>query len=156
MEQKKSHARSFTIRVYGIMINQNNEVLITDEFEHAQFFSKFPGGGLEWGEGLHDCLLREWKEELQLDIEITDHFYTTDFFQLSAFDSYQQVISVYYLVKPLHELTIKTSNAPFDFIESGQSQSFRWIAAKKFSPDLLTFPIDQQVAKMIFEKLLNK
>jgi 8-oxo-dGTP diphosphatase len=31
---------------------------------------EFPGGQLEHGESMNDCLKREWKEELNLEIEI--------------------------------------------------------------------------------------
>lgn len=32
----------FNVRVYGLLINAQNEVLISDEHEYGQFFSKFP------------------------------------------------------------------------------------------------------------------
>ena len=34
-----------------------------------------------------------------LDILVDDHIYTTDFFQISTFNSQHQIISVYYSVK---------------------------------------------------------
>ncbi|HCU44150.1 MAG TPA: NUDIX hydrolase, partial [Sphingobacterium sp.] len=46
----------FNVRVYGILINDNNEVLISDEKTENVSFTKFPGGGLEYGEGLLDAL----------------------------------------------------------------------------------------------------
>jgi len=42
----------FNVRVYGLLINDRNEILISDEQEYGMQFSKFPGGGLEYGEGL--------------------------------------------------------------------------------------------------------
>ena len=44
------------IRVYGIIINDENQVLLSDELRFGNAFTKFPGGGLEWGEGTKDCL----------------------------------------------------------------------------------------------------
>jgi len=141
---------SFTIRVYGILIDDEKGILVTDEFENGKRFSKFPGGGLELGEGIQDCLIREWKEELGQAIEITEHFYTTDFFQISAFNPKQQVISVYYQVKALNEMQVKISDHPFDFPKDKEgAQSFRWVAMKNFSEEVMTFPIDKLVAKMI-------
>src|ERR1700704_3114241 len=135
---------SFTIRVYGILMNNEKGILITDEFENGKRFSKFPGGGLELGEGIRDCLIREWKEELGQTIEIIEHFYTTDFFQISAFNPKQQVISIYFLVKALDELQVKISDKPFDFPEDKEgAQSFRWVDMKNFSEEVMTFPIDK-------------
>ena len=37
----------FNVRVYGLLINECNQILISDEEEYGVRFSKFPGGGLE-------------------------------------------------------------------------------------------------------------
>ena len=58
----------FTIRVYGILVNENKRVLVSDEFIRGDYFTKFPGGGMELGEGTRDCLRREFKEETGLDV----------------------------------------------------------------------------------------
>ena len=39
-----------TLRVYGILINEAKQVLVSDEFIRGNYFTKFPGGGLEFGE----------------------------------------------------------------------------------------------------------
>ena len=85
----------FNIRVYGLVINDREELLVTDEFRAGMKMTKLPGGGLIWGEGIHDCLKREFKEELNCSIDILEHFYTTDFFQISAFNNEHQLISIY-------------------------------------------------------------
>ena len=96
----------FNIRVYALLINDQQEVLVTDEFRFGKEMTKFPGGGLNWGEGTIDCLHRECREELGCEIRIVKHFYTTDFFQCSAFHADHQLISIYYIVNytsPLSE-----------------------------------------------------
>ncbi|MGK2861855.1 MAG: NUDIX domain-containing protein, partial [Chitinophagaceae bacterium] len=95
---------TFTLRVYGILINEKKQVLVSDEYIRGHYYTKFPGGGLEFGEGTRDCLAREFKEEMDLAVEVTGHLYTTDFFQMSAFNPEQQIISIYYLVKALEEI----------------------------------------------------
>lgn len=146
---------AFTIRVYGILLDDAKGILVADEFQSGMRFTKFPGGGLEFGEGIKDCLIREWREELHQHIEIVDHFYTTDFFQASAFDPKKQVISIYYLVSALNEPVAKISTMPFAYEEEKDgAESFRWIAANAFTADALTFPIDKLVANMLREKLL--
>jgi ADP-ribose pyrophosphatase YjhB (NUDIX family) len=91
-------AAYFNVRVYGLLLNDDDELLVSDEQEYGMQFTKFPGGGLELGEGLLDGLKREFMEECNLEIEVVGHFYTTDFFVKSAFNN-SQVISVYYLVR---------------------------------------------------------
>ncbi|MBS1528392.1 MAG: NUDIX domain-containing protein, partial [Bacteroidetes bacterium] len=74
----------FNVRVYGLLINDGGQVLLSDEQEYGMRFSKFPGGGLEYGEGLIDGLKREFVEECNVEVDVLSHFYTTDFFVQSA------------------------------------------------------------------------
>lgn len=142
----------FNVRVYGILITDDAKVLLSDEYDFGFPHTKFPGGGLEYGEGTKECLRREFLEECNLKIEVLDHFYTTDFFQKSAFND-TQVLSIYYLVKNLEPFNFETTNKKFDFSDdsSGQ-QKLRWISLKDLSADELTLPIDKVVADMIVQK----
>lgn len=142
----------FNVRVYGLLINDKNQLLLSDEEEYGVRFSKFPGGGLEYGEGLIDGLKREFMEECAVEIEVTGHFYTTDFFMKSAFDD-SQVISVYYLVKPKSELQLKFKEVIFDFDEEGDiRQAFRWKAVTALLLEDVTFPTDQKVIELLKQK----
>jgi 8-oxo-dGTP diphosphatase len=143
----------FNVRVYGILINDNNEILISDEQEYGMRFSKFPGGGLEYGEGLTDGLKREFVEECNTEVEIINHFYTTDFFVKSAFND-SQIISVYYVVKAVSDLNFVTKTTIFDFDGEGDVlQSFRWVNLKDLTTNELTFPIDKYVAELLISSL---
>ena len=128
--------KRFNVRTYGIWLNESNEVLVSDEKVRGQQVIKFPGGGLEWGEGLIDGLKREWLEELSIDIDISAHFYTTDFFQPSAWDD-SQVISIYYKVQPLQYIPVPYYNG---------SEHFYFVPVDEKLQDLLTLPIDKIVA----------
>ncbi|MBL0049519.1 MAG: NUDIX hydrolase [Bacteroidetes bacterium] len=143
----------YNIRVYGLLVNEQQEVLVSDEFRMGMNMTKFPGGGLEAGEGLIDCLKREWQEELNATIEIEKHFYTTDYYVKSAFNS-AQLISVYYLIKTSNALTVKISKRAFDFDEiKDGAQQFRWIKIKSLKETDFTFPIDKRVAEMLKNNL---
>ena len=139
---------NYIIRVYGIVLNEKKEVLVTDEFQLDMKMTKFPGGGLNFGEGTIDCLRREFKEECNgQEIEKICHFYTTDFYQKALFYENHQLISIYYLADFKKPLKFKIAEKPFDFekTENG-SQSFRWVKLKDLNPDDLSFPIDKFVA----------
>lgn len=147
----------FNLRVYGILINEAGQVLVSDEFIRGSYYTKFPGGGLEFGEGTRDCLKREFMEEMNLEIKVTAHLYTTDFFQMSAFSPDQQIISIYYFVEPLAGITVPLRSKPFDFDErqmniyeqTGETETFRFINRNEFSGESVTLPIDKVVAEMV-------
>lgn len=137
----------FNIRVYGLLINEQQEVLLSDEFEGDRYFTKFPGGGLEFGEGLIDGLKREFMEECNAKIEVVSHFYTTDFYEKSSFND-SQVISIYYLVTPIEELQLKFKCKVFDFDE-GTSQCFRWKKMEELTANDVTFRTDKTVVDLL-------
>ena len=147
----------FNIRVYGILINDRKQILVADEFIRGGLYTKFPGGGLEFGEGTRDCLKRELKEELGIEAEIGDHIYTTDFFQMSAFRPDDQIISIYYSAKQLEELKVPLREKQFDFDEkqmeiyknTGETETFRLIEWDDFSDETVTLPIDKIVARIV-------
>jgi ADP-ribose pyrophosphatase YjhB (NUDIX family) len=144
----------FNVRVYGLLINSNNEVLVSDEEEYGFRFSKFPGGGLELGEGLIDGLKREFVEECQAEIEVLSHFYTTDFYEKSSFND-SQVISVYYLVKEKVPLQLAFKEKIYDFDTVGEVlQAFRWVNIAALSLDEITFRTDKTVVQLLKDKFL--
>jgi len=145
--------RRFNVRVYGILI-EKGKVLVSDEYIKGNYITKFPGGGLEFGEGTHECIVREFKEELDLNIEVVKHFYTTDFFVSSAFSTGSQVISIYYLVKALSPLAVKISEQPFDFEKKKEgAQAFRLIGHGELKESHFTFVIDKRVAELLTENI---
>lgn len=137
----------FNVRVYGLLINDQQEILISDEQQEGRTFSKFPGGGLELGEGLIDALKREFMEECATEVEVLNHFYTTDFFERSSFND-SQILSIYYFVKPVGLLNLAFNSKPFDFID-GSSQAFRWVKLDTLTEADVTFKTDQTVVRLL-------
>ena len=145
----------FNVRVYGILIDPeaSGKLLICDELIHGKYITKFPGGGLEFGEGTIDAIKREMMEETNTEVEVTGHFYTTDFFQVSAFNPHAQVISIYYLLKALFPINVTIKEKPFDFDEVKDGAiSFRLILANTVSEEQFTFPIYKKVASLLKKK----
>ncbi len=147
----------FNIRVYGILIGENKQVLVSDELIRGDYITKFPGGGLEFGEGTRDCLKREYMEEMNLEIRVGDHIYTTDYFQMSAFNPAHQIVSIYYYAHPLEPIKVPLRQKPFDFDEQqlavykekGETETFRFVDWNDFSAASVTLPIDKIVADML-------
>jgi 8-oxo-dGTP pyrophosphatase MutT (NUDIX family) len=140
----------FNIRVYGIIRNEEGSILVSDEFQLGQRMTKFPGGGLHFGEGTLDCLRREAMEEFGQELEITSHFYTTDFFQKALFYPDHQLISIYYEAHFQEAPRFPISQKEFDFEKDvNGSQSFRWVKPEELKTESFTFPIDRKVCGML-------
>jgi mutator protein MutT len=136
----------FNLRVYALILNEFGEILLSDECRFGTFFTKFPGGGVESGEGIKDALFRELQEELGLVLTSADFFYVNEFHQLSAFDQ-SNLVAFYYRIK------LKRNELPFDekyefpFTEEQEKQ--RWVKLQALESNALTFPID----KIVLDKL---
>ncbi len=145
----------FNVRVYGILFDEQNRLLVADEFIRGNFFTKLPGGGLEIGEGTRDCLKREFLEETALDVTIGEHIYTTDFFQISAFNNIDQIISIYYAVTANGPIQLETKTIPFDFQPhqitdpTKEAEVFRWIHWNDLTENDMSLPIDKVVIELI-------
>jgi ADP-ribose pyrophosphatase YjhB (NUDIX family) len=147
----------FNIRVYGILVSDDNQVLVSDEYIRGNYYTKFPGGGLEFGEGTRECLSREFMEEMNLKVDVREHLYTTDFFQMSAFNPEHQIVSIYYRVFPLEEIKVPLRNKAFEFDdkqmavykETGETETFRMIPLEEFGEHSVSLPIDKVVADLV-------
>jgi ADP-ribose pyrophosphatase YjhB (NUDIX family) len=147
-------AKVFVVRTYGIYLDPLKGLLVSDEHIKGRNITKFPGGGLEFGEGTLECLKREMMEETGCEFQIEEHFYTTDFFVESVFDPTKQVISIYYRMKPVGAFTVKTEMHPFNFEKEIEgAQVFRFIQPENINPEQFTLAIDRHVA-LLLKKLL--
>ncbi|MAY84024.1 MAG: NUDIX hydrolase [Flavobacteriales bacterium] len=142
--------KRFNLRVYGIILNDKGEVLLSTESRKGMRFTKFPGGGLQWGEGIIDCLQREMMEELGSEMQIKELFYLTEHFQLSAFSKEEQLISTYYLLGLPDGVEIPEGMESLDPEEP--DNHFYWHKVEDIAIEELTFPIDREVIKSLKNK----
>jgi 8-oxo-dGTP diphosphatase len=154
----ESEIKHFNIRVYALIFADARRVLLSDELQLNTRMSKFPGGGLQFGEGTLDCLHREMMEEFGQDVEILKHFYTTDFYQKALFYEDQQLISIYYVCRFLDAPKFTISSRPFDFeTDANGNQSFRWVELSSLDIEKdLSFPVDQHVARLLIKEMEPK
>jgi len=148
----------FNVRVYGILIDDQERLLVSDEFIRGSYITKLPGGGLEIGEGPRDGLAREFMEEANLQVTVGEHFYTTDFFQISAFNNKDQIISIYYRVFTDNTKDVIAKEKAFDFLPeevadiTGTAEHLRWIPLKDLKEESMTLPIDKVAIKMLLNE----
>lgn len=134
--------KPFNVRIYGLLVVENKLLIIREPFA-GTIIDKFPGGGLEYGEGTHECLIREFKEELNLEIEVLNHFYTQDYFLQSRFDENEQILMIYYKVS--------TKNISQLEVFDKDIRELIWINLNQLSTDDLTLETDKLVVKMLNE-----
>ena len=135
----------FNIRVYALIIFKNN-ILLSRELIQNKLIYKFPGGGVELGEGLVDALQREAKEEMGQHLNQITHFYTTDFFQQSSFDATEQLIAVYFKASLSQNLQNSLE------IPIKDQPVFEWKRLVDLKEEDLHFPIDKKIPNMIKSK----
>lgn len=140
-------AKRFNIRVYGLLINENNEVLVSDEYRFGKKFTKFPGGGLEWGEGLAETIVREWHEEVGKKVSINELFFVNDSFQQSAFREEDQILSFYFLLESEEPHIYPVNSLPH--YPENEGEFFRWMPIDSINDSTFRFPIDQAVGKKL-------
>ncbi|QNS41913.1 NUDIX hydrolase [Chryseobacterium manosquense] len=132
----------FNIRVYAAAVKDKKVLVLHEEYAGEQLM-KLPGGGLEFGEGLHDCLHREFEEELNVKINVLGHLYTQEEFLISRFRNNEQLLTVYYLVEIIDENEFLIMDPCIEKIE--------WIPIES---DENPFPLP--IDKIVFEKLKEK
>jgi 8-oxo-dGTP diphosphatase len=146
-------AHRFNLRVYALIIDEQNRILLSDEFRFGHFFTKFPGGGVEANEGIIDALKRELQEELSAEMLDSSFFYFNDFEQVSAFDPFQQLVAFYYVVrlKEPEKMGRQTYTIPFQ----EETEKQRWVYIHDLTKQDFTFPIDQIVLVKLQETLIS-
>ena len=130
------------VRVYATVFKDNKVLVLFEEYA-GQHLMKLPGGGLEFGEGLVDCLHREFEEELNVKIRIKDHLYTQEDFLVSRFRDNEQLLTIYYDVEIVDEnefLILDPCIEKTDWIDINTDEN----------------PFQLPIDRIVFEKLKQK
>lgn len=130
----------FNVRVYCFIV-RNNELMLLKEPFAGKLVVKLPGGGLEEGEGTIDCLKRELKEELNLNLTSATHLYTLGQYADSP-QTKGQFLPIYYKVEVDNWDEIK--------ILDQKIEEIIWKNISELKPEDLDLPIDQMVVRKFF------
>jgi 8-oxo-dGTP diphosphatase len=144
----------FNVRVYALIV-KNNRLLISEEQHGAFFLRKFPGGGLQFGEGVLQALHRELKEELDADVDSASLLCITEDFVVSFLNNQQQVIGVHYLVDLKQDYSDEFFNNNHLELENGHIQ-FKWVLIDSLVAEDFTSPVDKSAFKKLKQYLLER
>jgi hypothetical protein len=87
--------------VYALCIKDNKVLALSRRIRRGFIFLNYPAA--DWNMGKHFRMPEERvQEELNLEIEIKDHFYTQEFSGFQIPDN-EQLITIYYLAEILNE-----------------------------------------------------
>ncbi len=127
------------IRIYVAVLKEKKVLTLFEEYAGVPLL-KFPGGGLEYGESVIDCLHRELDEELNLKIKNVKHLYTQEDFVVSRFRENEQLLTIYYTAEMVEENELLIMDPCIEKIE--------WLPIET-NENPLPLPVD----KIAFEKL---
>lgn len=136
--------KQMIVRVYGFLLNDEGEILISDEFHYGMRMRKLPGGGLQLGEGAAQTLRRELMEEMDVDLLPSRLVHTTDSFIRSVFNPAHQVMGVYYHVPVQDRSLIARFKVEPAAASNNGDVFFSWSRVEALSPVDFTFPMDQE------------
>ena len=82
------------IRVAGILI-EDNKILLIPHHKNDKKYWLIPGGGNDWGETTKEALIREYKEETNMDIEVDEFLF---FSETISPDKKRHVLNLFYKI----------------------------------------------------------
>lgn len=132
------------VRVYATIVKDKKVLVLHEEYVGEQLM-KFPGGGLEFGESVLECVQRELDEELNIKVKNIAHLYTQEDFLVSKFRNSEQLLTIYYLAEMIDENELLIMDACIDKIE--------WVSLET-EENPFPLPIDKIVFDVLKKKFL--
>lgn len=132
-------------KVTAAIIRNQNQILCLQrgksKYDYVSYKYEFPGGKLEKGESLSDCLARELNEELAIIHDVNDeHYFTTVYYEYPDFDI------------ELHAFIIEAKSR--DFVMN-EHIDHKWLAIQ----DLMTLdwaPADVPIVEKLMRSIDSK
>lgn len=132
------------VRVYATIVKDKKVLVLHEEYVGEQLM-KFPGGGLEFGESVLECVQRELDEELNIKVKNIEHLYTQENFLVSKFRNSEQLLTIYYLAEIIDENELLILDPCIDKIE--------WVSLET-EENPFPLPIDKIVFDVLKKKFL--
>lgn len=102
------------IRVKALILNSNGNILLA--FNNNTY--QFPGGHTDEGEEIDECMKREIKEEVGIDVEVGDPFLSIETYDNNYFNTGKKVLNTIYYYRVFTDLEPDFANTKYDELES--------------------------------------
>ena len=102
------------IRVKALILNSKGNILLA--FNNNTY--QFPGGHTSDGEEIDDCIVREIKEEVGIDVEVGDPFLSIETYDNDYFGTGKKVLNTIYYYRVFTDLEPDFSQTKYDELES--------------------------------------
>lgn len=140
LNQKKPN-QPWLPSVHGVVVNSEGAILVHQREDHP--FWALPGGKIEFGESVVDCLKREMKEETGLEV-IPKKL-------LGVFSSPEYILSFKEMVfQPLLLVFLCKATGVERLTLTAESVSFSWMSQENISKHE-TFPLVKEIARWVWE-----
>jgi ADP-ribose pyrophosphatase YjhB (NUDIX family) len=126
--------KQVTVRVSGILINDKQELLLVKHRKNNREYYVLPGGHLDFGETLEECIVRELKEEVLLETECKKIIAIS---QSIAPDGSRHIINFYVLLSASN-YECKLSEAE-EIVVGAEYISLSKLSETPFYPDIREF-----------------
>jgi ADP-ribose pyrophosphatase YjhB (NUDIX family) len=93
-----TQVKRFRVAVYGVLIEQGKVLLATTRIPSGTV-TNFPGGGLELGEAPVNAVVREFREETGLVVDVEQLLFTSEGFHQNPDYPDEQLIHIFYKVR---------------------------------------------------------
>lgn len=93
--------KKIRVGVYGIL-TYGDKVLMLRTQSGSKLIYNFPGGGIDNGEGLSRALIRECKEEINIDVIIKHRMYTSKNLYMHEDFQNNYMFNIYYRIEIEH------------------------------------------------------
>ncbi|MBR2024474.1 MAG: NUDIX domain-containing protein, partial [Clostridia bacterium] len=124
----------FNYRVCAVIINDGKVLAMKDN--HADYYY-LPGGRVQFNETAEKAVLRELKEELDIDAEIVRPLYfNQNFFNEDVLKIDYHEIGVYFLVD-VSKTDILSRGETFSGVETVKNQRFEWMSFDRVKNEYL-------------------
>ncbi|HON15916.1 MAG TPA: NUDIX hydrolase [Spirochaetota bacterium] len=136
-----SESGKVRIRVAGILIRGNRLLLIAHK-KNNEVYWLLPGGGVDYGESLHEALRREFEEELNVAIDVKDLVLVSDSIDPSG---KRHVVNICFLCNYL--------GGDFVLGEDKRLHDFKFFSTEELSDITIFPPINNELVDIIKGKI---
>lgn len=136
MKQQKITASAFILHQGKVLLVKRSE---TETFAPNHW--ELPGGHMDFGETIEEGLRRECIEELELNVEVKDSFFSFTYVTDEGESHYVEIIN----------LCILTSDNPKIKLNPKEHSEYKWASSKEELKDLEMFYLEKEAVIKGFE-----